>query len=283
MRSQPMPSAHTSRAVLTDRTILLCDRIRMLRASRIADDAISIAGGVACRRAAGAWPNLAAGFSLDPPITAPDIDRLVAWLGEIGKNARVELNDRHAPATFTLFADAGFHLKWLVSILALELHNTPGKPPDPVDIRFEVIDHSDLDTCRQLAEVLAQQFAAPGAEPDPGDIVANLIGIRHSDAIAVGAFDADRCIGGGLLDVLDEAATLWGAAVAPEYRRRGVQSALISRRLSLARERGATLAFIETNSGGPTHRNASAIGFRMAYSRALLLRPLNKSLAVPSH
>jgi GNAT superfamily N-acetyltransferase len=132
---------------------------------------------------------------------------------------------------------------------------------------------TDAARCRQLAEVFTEQFAPPGTPASPEDVAANFDGIAHADATVLAAFVGDRCAGGGFLDVAEGAASLWGAAVAPEFRRRGIQRALMERRLAMARERAATLAYIETASGGPTHRNAARLGFRLAYTRVLMMRP----------
>lgn len=268
-----MAQQRFDRGLITSRTIVACERLRMLRAVRLSDETIAIAGGVACRRLNGAWPNGAGGFDLEPGLSQADIDRMIAWFAEIGKDARLEVSDRTGIQVFGLLTAAGFRLKDLVSILAVEVGDDVAPTAAPMGVQIAPMPRSDSRSCRELAEVLARQFAPPGTPPSEFDIEANLAGIVHPDSVALGAFEGDRCIGGGFLDVSEGIATLWGAAVDAAYRRRGVQRALMTRRLALAREAGASLAFIETSSGGPTHRNAAALGFTLAYTRALMTRP----------
>ena len=52
-----------------------------------------------------------------------------------------------------------------------------------------------------------------------------------------------------------------------------MQQALIVARLECTRARGCTLATIVSHPGIPTERNSVRLGFRMAYTRAVLVRP----------
>src|SRR5688572_3739024 len=261
------------RGVITDRAILLCERTRMLRAQRLADATFEIGGGIACRRAQGAWPNVAGGFGPGRDISKDELGSIVGWFGEIGKAARLEISDRAGVPNFAAMSETGFRLKDLVSILTLEISNGVAPAADMTDLRLAPVSPDDANVCRRLAAVLTQQFAPAGTLASEDDIAANEAGLRHPDVLALGAFAGGECVGGGLLDLLDGAAVLYAAAVAPDYRRRGVQRALMAHRLAMARERGASLAFVETSSGGPTHRNASALGFKLAYTRANMLGP----------
>lgn len=75
-----------------------------------------------------------------------------------------------------------------------------------------------------------------------------------------------------MMDVEGDLATLWGAAVLPDFRRRGVQTALVQHRLHHAARAGATLVTVEASAGGPTHRNAARRGFEMIATRAVVTR-----------
>ena len=78
------------------------------------------------------------------------------------------------------------------------------------------------------------------------------------------------------MDVTGACAALFGAAVAPDYRRRGIQQALVAERLRVARERGAKVATIGCRTGqepSGTERNARRMGFQAAYTKPHLVRP----------
>ncbi|MCK6570181.1 GNAT family N-acetyltransferase [Myxococcota bacterium] len=65
---------------------------------------------------------------------------------------------------------------------------------------------------------------------------------------------------------------LCGAATAPAHRRRGVQGALLERRLADAARRGFELAVVTTLPGSKSQENVQRRGFDLVYSRAVLRR-----------
>jgi hypothetical protein len=65
---------------------------------------------------------------------------------------------------------------------------------------------------------------------------------------------------------------LFGTSVKPAYRQRGIQQALIVARLERGQELGSRQAFIVSGPGIPTERNATRLGFRMAYTRVVLVK-----------
>lgn len=60
---------------------------------------------------------------------------------------------------------------------------------------------------------------------------------------------------------------LAGASTAPEFRRRGVQAALLAARLTDAAQSGCDLAMMGAAPGSSSQRNAERRGFRIGYTR----------------
>jgi len=73
--------------------------------------------------------------------------------------------------------------------------------------------------------------------------------------------------GAGGLVIHERVALLAGAATVPEFRRRGLQGALLEARLRYAREHGCDLAMMVAEAGSNSQRNAERQGFRVAYTR----------------
>ena len=72
-------------------------------------------------------------------------------------------------------------------------------------------------------------------------------------------------------------AQLCGAATLPRFRRRGVQTRLLRRRLADAFHNGCELAVLTTQPGSKSQENGHKQGFSLLYSRAILIRaPLNR-------
>ena len=63
-----------------------------------------------------------------------------------------------------------------------------------------------------------------------------------------------------------------GAATLPEFRGRGVQTALINRRLWAAAQQGSEYAVVSTTPGSGSQRNMERRGFRLAYSKIVMVR-----------
>lgn len=94
-------------------------------------------------------------------------------------------------------------------------------------------------------------------------------GMRAGSRIYLAALDGTPAGGGGLR-IVDGIAQLTGAATAPEYRRRGVQSALLNVRLGDAAREGCDLAVVTTQPGSVSHSNMQKFGFDLLYTRAIL-------------
>jgi hypothetical protein len=75
------------------------------------------------------------------------------------------------------------------------------------------------------------------------------------------------------LRIDDRIAFLSGAATLPPRRQRGVQRELRAR-LATAAAAGCEIAAVTTEPGSQSQRNAMAHGFELAYSRAVLIRPM---------
>ena len=71
----------------------------------------------------------------------------------------------------------------------------------------------------------------------------------------------------GALIIYEGVALLGGAATVPEFRRRGLQAALLQERMRFAAEYGCDLAMMVAEAGSNSQRNAERKGFRVAYTR----------------
>lgn len=114
----------------------------------------------------------------------------------------------------------------------------------------------------EVGSVLSRAMALPDAAVT---LVASVVG-RPRWHVYVATED-DRAIGVGALFVHDGAGYLGMGATLPEHRKRGVQSALLARRLEVARDLGCSIVVSETGApveGDPqhSHRNMLRLGLR---------------------
>ncbi|MEM1422744.1 MAG: hypothetical protein AAGH64_01960 [Planctomycetota bacterium] len=80
-------------------------------------------------------------------------------------------------------------------------------------------------------------------------------------------------VGLGGVEVHDGLACLFMGGVLETHRGRGLQLALIRKRLILAREMGAHHAIIGSTTGPPTERNALRAGMRPVFPKLEFTRP----------
>ena len=73
--------------------------------------------------------------------------------------------------------------------------------------------------------------------------------------------------GGATLVIRDGVAGLFGASTLPAFRKRGVQTALLNKRMVHAAEAGCELAVCLAHPGGSSQRNVVRLGFDVLYSR----------------
>jgi GrpB-like predicted nucleotidyltransferase (UPF0157 family)/GNAT superfamily N-acetyltransferase len=91
------------------------------------------------------------------------------------------------------------------------------------------------------------------------------------------AFDGEKIAGSAAVCIAGDNAYLAFANVFPEYRRRGIQGELLSRRIDAARDRGVKWIFVDTAETSEEHPNPSywnmlRHGFRLLYNRPNYVR-----------
>jgi len=110
-------------------------------------------------------------------------------------------------------------------------------------------------------EMLAPMFSFPGAITFVAECDGNLV-----------------ATGAGLIIPDHRIVALFGAGTLKPHRSRGVQTAMLGRRLALAAQSGCEYAVIVTQGGTTSQRNAERIGFRVAYSKATLIKDYRPDL-----
>jgi GNAT superfamily N-acetyltransferase len=143
---------------------------------------------------------------------------------------------------------------------ALSITRDEGSPEPWMDVVIEGF--TSPDGTPQSSEsfsdaALRQVYADFAASPDYVRYLARMAG-----ALA----------GGAGMRLSGAIAQFCGAATLPAFRRQGVQSALLRRRLDDARAAGCELAVITTQPGSKSNQNAQRQGFELLYPRAVLVK-----------
>ncbi|MBU6413895.1 MAG: GNAT family N-acetyltransferase [Planctomycetes bacterium] len=257
----------------------------------IAPESRRLAGGLLTRGDPGTWINTTSGLGMGlgatTPVTAADVDALIAWFEEKGIEPRAEVCPFAHPSTWNELGKAGFVIRTFENVFVADLVTSPARSaPQPLGdgITIVRVDRYDGAAVRAYAQAICAGFTHP-TPPPKEDIELWMRVVREDNCIALAAMDGDRVVGGGCtesarLTLRKEAhhtshsmAILFGLSVLPEYRKRGIQQAMIAERLKLARADGAQFATISARPGVATERNARRMGFEVAYTKAIVVRP----------
>lgn len=193
---------------------------------------------------------------------------------ERGGAPRVELASLADPEVGKLLTGRGYLLTGYENVLGAPLAGVAAPPPGEIAIRVAGEDEADL-----WLDTNVEGFAAPDEqgvgqdEEFPREVLARVIG----DLVAGGGYTRYLALIGGevagaaSLRIGEGIAQMSGAATLPAFRRRGVQSALVARRLADAAAAGCELATVTTQPGSKSQENVQRRGFHLLYVRAVLI------------
>lgn len=233
-----------------------------------------IAGGVALAMrhdVTGYW-NKALGFGVDAPVTRQVVGDVVAFFRDHdAPEAVVQIAPTALPASWPdLCAEHGFvavrawvklagRVDEVLERTGALLRERPGLGAEP----------AASDEVDEWGRVTVRGFGMP--EQHLGPMTAALTGVPGVAALQVRA--EGRIVGAATLRVDGPVGHLFAAAVLPEARRRGAQTALLHARARAARDAGCRWLVAETEapiSGDdvPSLRNMLRAGMRVCYERA---------------
>jgi GNAT superfamily N-acetyltransferase len=268
--------------MITLRDLALLEEGRLVRAiSDVAPESRLLSpedgGGLLARGEPGTWPNVGVGLGLAGPVPERVIDELIEWHTAVGAEPRVELIPFADPSLVRALAARGFVVGLFENVFFRELSPsdefpTPHILPDAISI--ETINPADERAVHECACVVATAFAGD-RDPLPASVELAKACIRHPRSVTLAARCDSRVVGAGSVEMLGATSALFGLSVRADFRRRGVQQALIAARLRIAASRGARIVTISARPGVATEGNARRMGFQVAYTKPVVVRPGN--------
>jgi GNAT superfamily N-acetyltransferase len=274
---------------LTDRSPLFCDRALAGRIDRAeaefiaacseaarhrerAGFAIPIAGGVASYAGPDSPLNKVAGLGFAAGLDPVELDTVERAYADRGAPVQAEVSSLSDPAILEQLARRGYHLVSFENVLGRALGSAVAQPaPAGVDVRLS--DDNEFDAWLNVvveASLHPDTQGVPWHEEFPRDILEN----AERDAAGLARRYLARLdgvpAGGGSMRITGDIAQLTGAGTAPAFRRRGIQSALLSTRLADATAAGCSIAVITVQPGSKSQQNAQRRGFDLIYTRAVL-------------
>ncbi len=128
----------------------------------------------------------------------------------------------------------------------------------------------------KMADIIVRSFFPGGDAPkDFASLIAPMYQIQGALSFVAECDGEVVACGSGLVIPQFGIAALFGAATLPEYRGRGMQTALHYARLNTAKRECCEFAVVVTQGGTTSQRNAQRLGFQVAYSKATLVKHFN--------
>jgi GNAT superfamily N-acetyltransferase len=232
-----------------------------------------IAGGVACFAEADSPFNKIAGLGFAGVPSLDELAEVEHAFAECGSSVQVELAHLVDPAIGVLLTERGYRLEAFENVLGLAISGPPVRSSG-VEVRRSGDDEFDAWLDIQADAVATPDTqGVPWHEEFPRDVY--LRAERDMAAAGVLRYAAlldGVLVGGAAFRISDGIAQFAGAATSPAYRRRGVQTALLSARLADAAAAGCDVAVITAQPGSTSQQNAQRSGFDLLYTRAVLVK-----------
>ena len=228
--------------------------------------------GAAVRRIAGGFAvycghdspiTQAVGMGLDGPVSAEEFDRLEEFYRSRNEAVRVETAPLADPTFIEHFGQRGYRVTEFSNVMARSLAADESCPEPPPGVTIEKAGKDQVETWVQtVAEGFAEQFPVSQELLE----VMKMFALAPKTECYLARVDG-KLAGGGTLTLHDGVAGLFGASTLPMARRRGVQTALLQRRLARAAQAGSDLAVSLAQPGSTSQRNIVRQGFRVLYTR----------------
>jgi N-acetylglutamate synthase-like GNAT family acetyltransferase len=197
-------------------------------------------------------------------VTAGAIDAAEAFFATHAAAPSFDICPLAHPSLAAALAERGYTLRKFFTVLAQPLPAPPLETAPEIEVRLARADEAEL-----WAALTAAGFN-DGLPIPPDSLAIMVINFHAANARPYLAFIDGQAVGGGGLYLDGDAAELGGTSVLPAFRRRGVQTALVQRRLADAAQQGVTLAMVLTRPGAESQRNLERLGFRVRYSKAVV-------------
>ncbi len=241
----------------------------------------SIAGGHMIFAGLGSPIGRAVGMGFDAPVTEADFDQLENFYYSRQAPAQIDYCPLTDISLLEIARKRGYTIAELNNVLVRKLDPAETFPPSPADF---TVRPGRIEEALAFSAIVRQSFFPDGGEPAgfdemlapmfafPG--VITFVAEANVD-VAEGALAKDAKLvatGAGLIIPDHKIVGLYGAATLQPHRDRGLQTAILQRRLEVAAQAGCEYAVIVTQGGTTSMRNAERMGFTLAYSKATLIK-----------
>jgi GNAT superfamily N-acetyltransferase len=223
--------------------------------------------------------NKVIGFGFDGAFDPHELTVIEERWAEQGEPVRIELSILADPAVVAALSARGYRLQGFENVLGCRLADAAARPlPPGIDV-----DTIGAEGFEQWLTIAVDAFSAmdgsgsfSDAIPPREDLERLFREVMGPESLAgtiryIARIDGQPA-GEAALQIDDGLALLAGSGTLPHLRGRGVQKALVARRLDDAKREGCDLAVVVTAPGTRSQENVMRRGFELLYTRAVLVR-----------
>jgi GNAT superfamily N-acetyltransferase len=232
--------------------------------------AASVAGGYAVYCGANSPVTQAVGLGLNGPVSKEEFDRLEEFYFSRKEPVRVETCPMADGSLIGHYRERGYHVTEFSNVMVRPVDKVTAAAGLPAGIEIQKAGDREIDLWTlTVAQGFAEHF--PVTQEILG--VMRLFASGKNTECYFARVDG-KIAGGATLALRGRIAGLFGASTLPQFRNRGVQTALLNARLQRAAERGCDLAMSLAVPGSASQRNITRQGFRTLYTRVKFEREL---------
>jgi GNAT superfamily N-acetyltransferase len=230
----------------------------------------AIAGGHMIFAGLGSPIGRAVGMGFDAPVTEADFDQLENFYYSRKAPAQLDYCPLTDISLLEIARKRGYTIAELNNVLARKLDPSETFPPGPAGF---TIRPGRPEEALAFSAIVRQSFFPDGGEPAGFDeMLAPMFAFPGAITFVAEVDDTLVATGAGLIIPDHKIVALFGAATLQQYRGRGLQTAILRRRMQVAAQAGCEYAVIVTQGGTTSMRNAERLGFTLAYSKATLIK-----------
>ena len=235
-----------------------------------------LGGGVAVYAGPSSPMNKMIGVGLTDPPTSDELQSIENDFGQRAAPLQAEVSALARPEFVALLSARGYQLKGFENVHGRVISAAESQQPrSPIEITLLGRDDHDRWVDVSLTSFLdgdpegaqSEQLSSRESVEGPLKDVMDVPGFQRYCAWIDG-----QLVGTATLRLDDGLAQLCGAGTLPAWRRRGVQTALLQRRLADSAAAGCDLALMTTSPGTKSQENGLKQGFALLYVRALMVK-----------
>jgi len=232
----------------------------------------SVGGGYAVYCGANSPVTQAVGLGLNGVVSKEEFDRLEEFYFSRKETVRVETCPMADGSLMEHYQERGYHVSEFSNVMARPVEKS-GVAALPAGIEIQRAREGEIDLWTlTVAQGFAEHF------PVTQELLSVMrLFAEGKNTECYFAWVDGRIAGGATLALRGRIAGLFGASTLPQFRNRGVQTALLEARMQRAAGKGCELAMSLALPGSASQRNITRQGFRTLYTRVKFERAFSGS------